>query len=201
MTEGHPLARQHPEVAAQAGPGPLIRDAEMDEISAVAELIVDGFAEFRRLVPRAVWRAAVRDWRDVEGRMAFSDLIVAEVDRQLAGTVTFLPSGAQAVAERWPSTWASIRALVVRPRLRGRGVGRALTLECLRRARASGIATVGLHTTDFMVAAQATYLRIGFRGDPAFDIGWLGDRSVAPGTPGSVYARGFRLDLVPVMGP
>ena len=61
------------------------------------------------------------------------------------------------------------RLLAVHPEARGRGLGRLLTEECIRRARASGRDAVGLHTTQLMNVARAMYERIGFVRVPALD--------------------------------
>lgn len=61
-----------------------------------------------------------------------------------------------------PSEWAVIRVLAVAPALRGRGVARALTEDCLAMARADHAPAVGLHTAEMMVAARALYESAGF---------------------------------------
>jgi ribosomal protein S18 acetylase RimI-like enzyme len=52
--------------------------------------------------------------------------------------------------------------LVVDPAQRGKGVGRALTDECLRRARRDGASVIALHTSPIMTVALSMYLRMGF---------------------------------------
>ena len=69
----------------------------------------------------------------------------------------------------WPATWAGFRLLAVHPDARGRGVGRLLTEECIRRARETGRAAVGLHTTMLMNVARAMYERMGFVRIPEYD--------------------------------
>ena len=56
-----------------------------------------------------------------------------------------------------------LRALGVDPATRGRGVGRALTIACIERARADGAAGIALNTLSFMPAATALYEGLGFR--------------------------------------
>lgn len=85
----------------------------------------------------------------------------------------------------WPDGWASIRLLGVSPQARGLGIGRALMQECLRRARADGAVTMGLHTTKLMDVARAMYLRLGFARAPAYDFHPAPDFTV----------EAFRLDL------
>ena len=52
--------------------------------------------------------------------------------------------------------------LVVDPAARGRGLGRLLTEECIRRARRDGAGAIALHTSPIMQVALAMYLRLGF---------------------------------------
>ena len=54
------------------------------------------------------------------------------------------------------------RALGVDPATRGQGVGRALTIACIERARADGAAGIALNTLSFMPAATALYEGLGF---------------------------------------
>src|SRR5439155_26030904 len=63
----------------------------------------------------------------------------------------------------WPKGYAYLRALGVDPATRGRGVGRALTIACIERARADGAAGIALNTLSFMPAATALYEGLGFR--------------------------------------
>lgn len=55
-----------------------------------------------------------------------------------------------------------IRVLAIAPAARGHGIARALTDECLRRARSDGAPAVGLRTAEAMTAARALYESVGF---------------------------------------
>ncbi|MCX6024600.1 MAG: GNAT family N-acetyltransferase [Chloroflexi bacterium] len=101
------------------------------------------------------------------------------------GAVTFYPEGASAESESWPAGYTGIRLPAVPPEGRGRGLGRLLTEECVRRSRSSGSKYVGLHTTEFMAVAKAMYERMGFERVPEFDF--------APG-PG-ILVIAYRLPL------
>ena len=78
-----------------------------------------------------------------------------------------------------------MRLLAVPPECRGRGVGRALMDECVRRAKASGASSLMLHSSDTMESALALYLRMGFVRDSDLDL------QVAP----EVVIDGYRLDF------
>lgn len=85
-----------------------------------------------------------------------------------------------------------LRALGVDPAARRLGIGRALMQACLERARAAGTAVLCLHTADFMTAAVAMYLGMGFRRVPLFDFDAASHLRLG-GRPIRVIA--FRLDL------
>jgi ribosomal protein S18 acetylase RimI-like enzyme len=68
---------------------------------------------------------------------------------------------------------------------RGRGIGQALMDECLRRARAGGATSIGLHTSDSLRAAVRMYERMGFERNP--------DEDFQP--PGAELVKAYRLRL------
>ena len=81
---------------------------------------------------------------------------------------------------------AEVRALGVAPQAQGRGVGRALMLAVIDRARAAGARRLLLSTQPGMEAAQALYLSLGFARLPELD--W----SPAPGL--TLLAFGLALE-------
>lgn len=126
--------------------------------------------------------------RDVAGRVAGAEVLVAvddEADGRLLGGVTFVPDHASPYAEFDVEHAAGIRMLAVHPDAQGRGVGEALTLACLERARTLGRREVILHSTPFMTTAHGIYARLGFTRDPNLD--WWPEPSVE--------LLGFRLTL------
>ena len=76
-----------------------------------------------------------------------------------------------------------MKRLYVRAKYRGEGLGRALVLEIIARARELGYARMRLDTRAWMESAQALYRAIGFCEIPAYT-----DETV----PGTMY---FELDL------
>ncbi len=146
-----------------------IRDARDDELDTVADVMVAAYEQY--IPPDAAGEllAYREEIRDVRSRVAHATLIVAEERARILGAVTYYPDGSRDGHAGWPRQWAVIRLLGVHPDARGRGVGRLLTAECIRRARAGGCAAVGLHTTEFMAVARAMYARMGFVRVPAFD--------------------------------
>ena len=154
-----------------------IRDAKKEDLDAVSALLVDAYAEYmpppRQVLTaeeRAGWDGYRRNIADVWSRAPISSTIVAERDGALLGSVNYYaPGQADSPDGAWPDGWASIRLLAVSPQARGLGIGRTLMNECLRRARADGATTMGLHTTKLMDVARAMYLRLGFTRVPEHD--------------------------------
>jgi ribosomal protein S18 acetylase RimI-like enzyme len=181
-----------------AGSEPKLRDARPEELDEVGRLLAVVYGSFRPHLPPEVWPAYIGEIVDVRARLADSELVVAADAGRLVGTVAFFPDASRSALERWPEGWASIRTLAVIPEARGRGVGEALALECVRRARERGVSTVGLHTHPSMVSATRLYERLGFRRAPELDVdigAWFAGGTPAPAV--SWVAHGFRLDLKP----
>lgn len=143
----------------------MIRDAHPDELEAVARLSVEAYREFADVVGPGVWARMERNLARLGGDSPDAITIVAEVDGELAGTAEYLGPAGQRVGlvEAVPEGEAYIGRLGVRPACRGRGVGKALTAECVRRARSDGARSIGLATRDVMVAARGMYESLGFR--------------------------------------
>lgn len=138
-----------------------IRSAVAADLPAVHRLVSAAYAEFEPWLTPANWARMTGNIAKVVEPGAAGRLRVGQLGDQLAGTVTYLPPGPKDY-QRVPPEWAVIRVLAVDPALRGRGVARALTEDCLAMARADHAPAVGLHTAEMMVAARALYEGAGF---------------------------------------
>ena len=96
-------------------------------------------------------------------------LCVAVEDGVLLGGVVYFADLAQYGAVVTEPETSAFRLLAVAPEARGRGIGKALALHCLERARASGHRQVILHTSPPMAIAWAMYERLGFARAPELD--------------------------------
>lgn len=145
----------------------IIRNARPEELDKVALLLKEAYEQYEKFMPPEIFQSYLEDIMDVRSRLPESDLIVAELDGHLAGTVTlYLRSSESRV---WPEGWASVRLLGVLPAYRNQGVGQALMDECILRCKQEGIRVLGLHTTDAMATAKRMYERMGFKRVPEFD--------------------------------
>ena len=144
-----------------------IREVTPQEYETLGMLTVDAY--------RSILDEPLGDYehelRDVAGRAADSVVLVAIDDLgTVLGGVTYVPGSKRAMSEFADDDAAGIRMLAVDPRHQGEGVGRALVMECIRLARAEGRARLVLHSTIYMIAAQALYRSLGFERAPDRDV-------------------------------
>lgn len=108
--------------------------------------------------------------QDVAARAGACPLLVAVGrDGTLLGGVTYVPGPDNPMSELEKDGEAGIRMLAVDPAAQGLGVGRALTLACLERARREGRSGVALYTRPANVPSQRLYESLGFVRDPDRD--------------------------------
>lgn len=159
-----------------------IRRARDDELDIVASLVVDAYSEFAARMAPDAWSSFAQDIANVRGRTIDADLLVAERDGRIVGTVTRYPNwrGAQMDA-------SAVRVLAVPPDERGTGVGRALMWRCIELAREEGKSRLVLAVAPEMEEARDLYDRLGFERDPGLD------HEPAPG----VRSTGYSLRLDP----
>jgi ribosomal protein S18 acetylase RimI-like enzyme len=138
--------------------------ADADRVNAVA---LAAFAQFRGIY--GDWDRLMAGVGATAALAKDAELIVAEDESgRIAGSVAYDGPDAPR-AEFFDPKWAVIRMLVVDPAARGKGIGRALTEECIRRARRDGASVIALHTSPKMEVALAMYLRMGFRLERALE--------------------------------
>ena len=113
--------------------------------------------------------AYLDELKDVAGRAAAAEVLVAVADGSVLGGVTFVPAGGPMADIAGPGE-AEIRMLAVAHAARGRGVGEALVRACVDRARAmDGCVRVVLSTQRSMHTAHRIYERLGFVRTPERD--------------------------------
>ncbi|PCI24321.1 MAG: GNAT family N-acetyltransferase [SAR324 cluster bacterium] len=137
----------------------IIRPYKNTDKSQLNALALEAFSQYRN---------RYNDWGSIQavvGNMSSlansSEIIVAEVSGIVVGGVAFVPPGGDAKGH-FDISWASIRMLVVSPNQRGKGIGKQLTLECIKRARDKNVKFIGLHTSPMMEVALSMYSRMGF---------------------------------------
>jgi ribosomal protein S18 acetylase RimI-like enzyme len=126
-----------------------IRDARADEVELVRAL----FREYAASLDRDL------SFQDFERELTelpdfYRAILLAEQEGDVIGCA--------AVREFAPGI-AELKRLYVKPSARGDGIGRALSVEAIERARAEGFTSIRLDTLPTMTAAAALYSALGFR--------------------------------------
>lgn len=114
-------------------------------------------------------------------------LVAVSVEGDIAGAVVYFGdmqyygSGGSATKEK---DAAGFRLLAVKPEARGRGIGKLLTMECIRKTKEKGLSQLIINTTMAMQTAWKMYESIGFARSEDLDF-----------IQGDLQVFGFRLML------
>ncbi len=136
----------------------IVRSARPDEYSRVGELTV---AAYRGLTVDHLWGGYEDEILDTATRAKGADILVAELDGRVVGSVTYVGEHTSAWSEWTRPGEAQFRLLAVDAAARGRGIGELLVRACLDRAPRMAQPVI-IHTTPWMVAARRMYERLGF---------------------------------------
>jgi GNAT superfamily N-acetyltransferase len=137
----------------------LYRRARRDDVPAIVRMLADDPLGAKREryadpLPQAYWDAF-----DALERRATSELLVAELDGEVVGT---LQLNVIPCLSRGGTTRAQIEAMRVDSRRRGARIGEGLVRHALDRARAHGCGLVELTTDKTRPDAHRFYARLGF---------------------------------------
>lgn len=169
-----------------------IRDARRGDRDAARKVTLSAFQQYAAVMPPPRWEAYRENILSTLEDVAPAQLIVAEREGTIVGSVLLYPPGtAFSTPVEGPLTCPEVRLLAVAIEARGQGVGTALMKECIRRARRLGAGCLNLHTTDMMQVAMRMYERMGFVRAP--DLDFHPDPSVT--------VKAYRLDLDPPSNP
>ncbi len=165
----------------------IIRDALKDEVNFIREQRVKAYSEHAAMIPEDHWNAlkqAISSNADIQSGV---ELIVAELDGDIVGSVALFPAKTDAYEGHIEELeHPEIRLLAVDAKARGKGVAKALLSECITRTKARGYNVIGLHTGEFMEAAIHLYKKIGFERLPQFDFEPAND---------GIIVKAFRLSI------
>jgi predicted N-acetyltransferase YhbS len=157
-----------------------IRHAQDGELDIVASLIVDAYAEFAAVMAPDAWSMFAQDIANVYGRLSDGEIIVAEREGVIVGTVTMFRDwrGAQ-------DGTLALRMLAVPPTERNSGVGSALLDWAVEEARDHDKRRVVMTAMQAMDAMRDIAVKKGF--ERAMEL----DHEPAPG----VRVEGYSLML------
>ena len=141
-----------------------VREATPAEYAEIGDLTVRAYATVGDPLEGGPAYAAYEDeLRDVADRARTCVVLVAVGDAgRILGAVTYVPGPGTPWSETERDGEAGFRALAVDPEARGRGVGRALAMACVDRARDAGRQGVAILTRPSMTAAHRLYDSLGF---------------------------------------
>jgi len=146
-----------------------VREARPDELETAGRLVAAAYVEAGVL--DAEDGGYLEEIRDARRRAAHCVVLVAveEGSGEILGSVAFVPAAGNPYAELELEGEAGFRMLGVAPSAQRRGVGAALVLACIERAREAGRLGLAISTGDDMVPAHRLYEGLGFQRAPARD--------------------------------
>ncbi|MBM7570773.1 GNAT family N-acetyltransferase [Aquibacillus albus] len=148
----------------------IIRDAKKEELSLIRKQRVEAYREHAKAVNEEHWQALKQAISSDADTGPGVELIVAEIDGEIVGSVALFPANTDAYEGYVDELdYPEIRVLAVAPEARGKGVASALIDECIRRTKEKGYDSIGLHTGSFMKEAIKLYERVGFERLPKHD--------------------------------
>ena len=136
-----------------------LRDYQNSDAENLNRIAVSAFDQFRNHY--SDWPAMRAGLSKTSDLGVSGEVIIAELQGTFAGAVAYFGPDSQKAAffdQRWPI----IRMLVVDPAFRGKGIGRALSDECIARDKRDGSPIIALHTSPIMSVALPMYLKMGF---------------------------------------
>lgn len=137
-----------------------VRLAALDEASAIAEVMLESFTEFRHLYTDGGFAATALKADEIQERMREGPVWVAALGGKIVGT-------ASAVVK---ADMAYIRGVAALPSVRGLGVGYAMLREAEQFAVRVSCRRLALTTTPFLGAAIRLYEKLGFRRTEDLDL-------------------------------
>jgi GNAT superfamily N-acetyltransferase len=168
----------------------IIRNAKPDEFMEIGELLVKVYSQLEGF-PKESEQPHYYEMLTKVGALTNkpeTELLVAvSSDNKIAGVVVYFGdmkyygSGGQATSERNAS---GFRLLAVDPFFRGHGIGKLLTIECIRKANETKQNQLIIHTTMAMQTAWQMYEKLGFKRSENLDF-----------MQGELPVFGFRLKL------
>jgi|SRR6185369_4300706 len=138
-----------------------IRLAEAHEHRLIDALAVEAWAVLKDGYSADQWEWLMLRIGTMSKIAERGDILVAAEGSEILGAVGYVPPGGSDPAS-FPLDWPVMRMLVVRPSMRGKGIGKELATACVQRASESGAHCIGLHTSPIMTVALPMYRRMGF---------------------------------------
>lgn len=146
-----------------------VRRARADELVAAGEATVAAYAADGFAYEHYVDRLRDAETRDREAEMWVAVSTDGDTAGTLLGCVTYCPPGSPWREVALDDGEGEFRMLAVPPAGRRRGVGRALTAQCVELSRGLGQRRLVLCSDQGMAGAHAMYVALGFTRLPERD--------------------------------
>ena len=149
--------------------GYIIRNAIPTEFEEIGQLMINVYSHlegFPKPSEQPGYYKMLAEIGEFANKPGTELLIAVAGDNRIAGAVVYFSdmkyygSGGTATQEQNAS---GFRLLAVDPLLRGKGIGKLLTNECIRKARTHQSQQLILHTTRAMQTAWKMYEGLGFK--------------------------------------
>jgi GNAT superfamily N-acetyltransferase len=147
----------------------IIRSAHPSQYKAIGRLMVTVYSQldgFPKEEEQPSYYEMLANVGELTTRPGVDLLVAVDDSEEVIGAVVYFDdmhyygSGGTATKEQ---DAAGFRLLAVDPQVRGKGVGKMLTLHCTEKARERGAGQMIIHSTRAMQTAWAMYERMGFR--------------------------------------
>lgn len=147
----------------------LIRNAKQTEYAKIGRLMVDVYSQldgFPKETEQPDYYKMLINVGELTNKPETELIIAVTADDNILGAVVnfsdmqYYGSGGIATKEK---NSGGFRLLAVDSKARRQGVGKLLTLECIKRAKNKNLQQVIIHTTKAMMTAWKMYENIGFK--------------------------------------
>jgi len=147
----------------------IVRNAKPEEFEAIGKLMVQVYSQlegFPKQDEQPAYYAMLANIGELTKKPETELLVVVSVDNKIKGGVVYFSdmqyygSGGTATKEK---NAAGFRLLAVDGSARGKGIGRLLTNECIRKAKEKRLSQVIIHSTKAMQTAWKMYEGMGFK--------------------------------------
>jgi len=146
----------------------LIRSVEPADHDAIRGVVVGAYAQYAGQLPPEVFSPYLASQLDLGTHASYGRLLAAGTTEAIRGFAAFYPD-ASVQGLGFPSGWAGLPVLAVRPGPDGLKVARALLGACERLAAEAGAPVLAIRTAGFRTEAIARYERLGYRREPEYD--------------------------------
>jgi GNAT superfamily N-acetyltransferase len=152
-----------------------LRTAEVGEFDEIGKLMVSVYSRlegFPKPHEQPAYYQLLSNVGNLTAKPGTEILVALNKDDKIVGAVVYFSemknygSGGTATSELNTS---GFRLLAVSPEAQGQGIGKLLTLECIRKAKEKGHAQVIIHSTNAMQTAWKMYEKLGFKRSPDLD--------------------------------